>query len=101
MTELPQIAKDSTPAYLRTRVALGIRALTEAGAPLHRTNQMLRRYGVIKTITYFASYESASKHFQRLSSMGLRHLSAESVVLNCPHLFDQSTVDLARRRLDR
>lgn len=54
--------------------------------------------GVIKTINCFAPYEAASKNFEQLSSMGLRHLSAKSVVLNCPHLFDPTTVNVAHGR---
>lgn len=99
--EASSFASDAAPRYLRERVAQGIRALAALGEPCKPTKRMMRRHGVIETIERTVPHPSAAENFQKLSAAGFKYLSAESVVLNCPHLFHPKVVEVARSRLGR
>lgn len=95
------IAADATPLHLRNRLALGIRQLAAMGQPTTRARQMLRRDGVIETLNKMARTQLAEKSYSTLRTAGFTHLSAESIVLDMPHLFDPKVVAVARQRLGR
>lgn len=95
------IARDATPRYLKERLARGIGVLGVLGDPCNYIKRMLRRWGVIETINRTASHSRAAESFRKLCVTGLKHLSAESVVLDRPHLFLPAIVKLARSRLGR
>jgi len=99
--EASSFASDAAPRYLRERMARGIRALAALGEPCNPTKRMLRRHGVIETIERTIPHPGAVENFQKLSAAGFKHLSAESIVLECPHLFHPKVVEVARSRLGR
>ncbi len=82
-------------------MARGIRALAALGEPCQPAEQMLQRHGVVETINRTALHPRGIQNFQRLCAAGLRYLSAESIVLDRPHLFDPKAVEIARLRLGR
>jgi hypothetical protein len=92
-------AGDAAPAEVRERVAQGISALKAMGHSLSRTTPMLRRLGVIETLNRIAKHPNSTKNFERLCAAGLKHLTAEAIVLDFPHLFSPKAVDVARDRL--
>lgn len=95
------IAADATPIYLRDRMALGIQQLAAMGQPSARAKQLLRQHGIIETLNRMARTSLAEKSYDKLCAAGLKHLSAESIVLDAPHLFDAGVVAVARQRLGR
>jgi hypothetical protein len=92
-------AGDAAPAEVRDRVAQGVSALSAMGHSLSRTKQMFKRHGVIETINRIAKYPAATDNFERLCSAGLRHLTAEAIVLDYPELFSDQAIAVARKRL--
>ena len=101
LVEASSFAGDAAPAEVRERVGKGISALTAMGEPLSRTKQMLKRHGVIETLNRIARYPNSTKNFEKLMAARLEHLTAEAIVLDYPHLFDEKTREVARRRLNR
>ncbi len=48
-----------------------------------------------------AKNPAATKNFDKLCAAGLKHLTAEAIVLDHPDLFSKAAVEVARRRLGR
>jgi hypothetical protein len=71
------------------------------GYRLSRTEQMLKRHGVIGTINRIGVNPKASENFARLQQANLLHLTAEAIVLDYPELFDARAISIARQRLGR
>ena len=92
-------AGDLAPREVRDRIAQGISALSAEGHSLARTRQMLKKYGVIETVNRIAKQTSESKNFSVLCALGLKHLTAEAIVMDYPVLFSTQAVDIARKRL--
>ena len=92
-------AGDAAPVEVRERVAQGMGALRAMGHRLSRTEQMLKRHGVIGTINRIGINPKASDNFERLRGVNLVHLTAEAIVLDYPHLFDSKAIAIARKRL--
>jgi len=94
-------AGDSAPVDVRERVAQGMGALRAMGHRLSRTEQMLKRHGVIGTINRIGIYPNASDNFERLRAANLVHLTAEAIILDYPHLFDPKAIETARKRIEQ
>jgi hypothetical protein len=94
-------AGDAAPEEVRDRVAKGVSALKAMGHSLSRTTPMLKRHGVIETLNRIAKYPEATKNFDRLCAAGLKHLTAEAVVLDFQHLFSERAIAVAKKRLGR
>jgi hypothetical protein len=94
-------AGDDAPAEVRERVAQGVSALTAMGHTLSRTRQMFKKHGVIETLNRIARYPASTQNFERLTSAGLQHLTAEAIVLDFPGLFSEQAIEVARQRLSR
>jgi hypothetical protein len=71
------------------------------GHRLSRTEQMLKRHGVIGTINRIGINPKAFDNFERLRGANLVHLTAEAIVLDYRHLLDSKAIAIARKGLGR
>ncbi len=93
-------ANDNTPTELRDRVAKGISALKTLGYHPNRTEQMLRRHGIIETLNRIAKNQNSSENFDRLRNANMLHLTAEAIILDYKQFFSEQAINLAQLRID-
>ena len=93
-------ANDNTPIDLRDRVAKGISALKTLGYHPNRTEQMLRRHGIIETLNRIAKNQNSSENFDRLRNANMLSLTAEAIILDYQEYFSEQAIALAQARID-
>lgn len=96
-----RLAGVAAPTYYRARVALGIRLMSGSRMPPRRMHWLLRGRRFVHSLGRYVRSAAAREAYLRLSALGWRCLTAESVVMDRPHLFDPAAVRVARRRLGR
>ena len=69
------------------RVAKGISALKTLGHHSSRTEQILRRYGVIQALNRIAKNPNSLANFDRLKNADLLYLTAEAAILDYQDFF--------------
>jgi len=92
-------AGDAAPEELKERAAKGISILKGMGRSLNRTTQMLKRHGIIESINRVSNKKDESTNFDLLVAAGYPEYTAESLVVDFAHLFDEKTVERAKAKL--
>ena len=93
-------ADDNTPEALRDRVAKGVSALKTLGYHPNRTEQMLRRHGVIETLNRIAKNPNSSANFDRLKHAKMLHLTAEAIILDYQEFFSEAAIQVAKNKIE-
>jgi len=93
-------ADDNTPDDLRDRVAKGVSALKTLGYHPNRTEQMLRKHGIIETLNRISKNTGSSTNFDRLRNANMLHLTAEAIILDYQEFFSKEAISLAQLRID-
>lgn len=64
-----------------------------------RTWQMINRHGLLEAVQRSVNRPTETQGYRTLAEIGLQEFAFEAVVLRCPELFNQQTIDLSRKRL--
>ena len=90
---------DGVSNEVKDRVAKGISKLKSMGIHPRRTEQMLARYGVRRTIGRIVLNAEVGKNFLALKDAGHLELTAEATVVDFYQHFHSEAVEAAKKKL--
>lgn len=101
LVQANEFANDSAPKELRERVAKGISLLKGLGYHPNRTEQKLRKRGVVITLNDIAVNMDISDNFRRMMSAGYNEYTTETIVSEFPHIFSKEAVEASEKKLKK
>ena len=101
LVQANEFANDGASKELRERVAKGISLLKGLGYHPNRTEQKLRRRGVVITLNDIAVSMEISDNFRRMMSAGYKDYTTEAIVKDFPQFFSKEAVDASLEKLKK
>lgn len=101
LVQAKEFAADNAPKDLKERVAKGISLLKGLGYHPNRTEQKLRRRGVLVTLGDIAMKREIGDNFKRMISAGYINYTTEAIVCDYPQFFSDEAVKISKEKLEK
>ena len=94
-----EFPNDGAPEELKKKVAKGISLLKGLGIHPNRTEQMMKRRGVIATLNHIGTHIAISPNMKKMIAHGYYEYTTEAIILANQQFFSEEAIAASKEKL--